>query len=45
MFMTFFDRILAGTATPEEWDRWAPWLEKNLRLSETADLSPKESGL
>ena len=39
----FCDNSLAGTATPEEWNRWAPWLKKNLRLSERADLSSEES--
>jgi hypothetical protein len=41
----FFDRIIDGRATPEEWNRWAPWLKKNLRFSERADLSPEESRL
>ena len=43
--VAFFDRIIDRTATPEEWNRWAPWLKKNLRLSERADLPPEESGL
>ena len=26
----FFDAVIAGTATKDEWDRWAPWLLLNL---------------
>ena len=41
----FFDRLVAGTVTPQEWNRWAPWVEKHLRLSERAELPPEESDL
>jgi hypothetical protein len=26
----FFDAALAGTVTPQEWNRWGPWLRKNI---------------
>lgn len=28
----FFDRIVAGTVTEQEWNRWALWLMENLRI-------------
>jgi hypothetical protein len=27
----FFDRMLDGRATEQEWARWTPWLMQNLR--------------
>lgn len=26
----FFDRIISGIATEQEWNRWAPWINENL---------------
>jgi hypothetical protein len=26
----FYDGVLAGTTTPQEWSRWGPWLLKNI---------------
>jgi hypothetical protein len=39
----FFDAILAGTASRQEWDRWAPWLHQNILHPPNSLLADSET--
>jgi hypothetical protein len=39
----FFDAILAGRASRQEWDRWAPWLHQNILHPPNSFLADSET--
>ena len=40
----FFDRIVSGSVTQEEWQRWMPWLMRNNVLPELQGASEDDKG-